>query len=126
MARNFAVYICRRWPLRSHRSLNRKQSQFGIVITPGRRSLQGPAATHITRRHRWLSTNNDSPPPPPTPPAGFTHPFSLHKSICARTQTQHGMRERLSTPRFLWEIDICATVERGERQSKNNANHHQQ
>lgn len=56
-------YICRSCPLRSHRSLHRKLSQFGIRITPGRRSLQGPAATHITRRHRWLSTNNESPPP---------------------------------------------------------------
>ena len=110
MAREFAVYICRSWPLRSHRSLNRKQSQFGIRITPGRRSLQGPAATHITRRHRWLSTNNESPPPPS---CWFHSPFlTTQKHLCTYTQTQHGMRERLSTPRLLWEIDICATVER--------------
>lgn len=113
MARQFAVYICRSCPLRSHRSLHRKQSQFGIRITPGRRSLPGPAATHITRRHRWLSTNNES-PPPFTPTLLLVSLTLSHytKHLCTYTQTQRAMRERLSSPRLLWEIDICATVER--------------
>lgn len=102
----FAVYVWHSGPLRS---LNSKQSQFGIRITPGRRPLQGPAATHITRRHRWLSTNNESPPPPS---CWFHSPFlTTQKHLCTYTQTQHGMREGLSTPWLLWEIDICATVE---------------
>lgn len=98
--------MCPRYALRPHTSLNRKQSQFGIRITPGGRwSLQRPAATHITRRHRWLSTNNESVSSPPHPPARLTHPFSLYRSICAQTHTHtqtHSRsereRERLPTP----------------------------